>query len=868
MDRARTEFYISSPWRWKPKGVDHVLRKMADTMAQEGAEFTFDTESSFFKVKCLARDEDRTMNQFKIIQEEIEDEVLRSGTNEFLHPNGTINRGLDSDLIGYTPEHKVVKNVGGSHKEYTLPSTSTQFQLHDVWTGLETGNQKMAIHDLLNEERFALIERTNQVAVSYNLSGKAVYIFANAVEAIEKTFDNLDNLLAGLKIKDPVPTHIFNTESYVDNSHETFFADARYIGNITPALLTTTLLDRRLYNDPAVAYPALPRAISLRLCQFDERKQYHVSLLGPAIKTVHPPPRSTKSRVRTRLFGLGYRVRAEKGRGPNAREWIAGPGQGVNAGFPTQASQEHPALEQEEDKSAQVENWLIDISTNGGPQPADSVALDEMKAVLEKLAPSKSQTKRTAEELKSIKDFPTASSPISFGMGALVPEPTSSAMQLGPESKSPVKTALERQSGLQIPAADNTAKEAERKDSVKGTVQKKANARAAAGVHIVERPDYSSQFAPKMDDAIRQLVAKGPYLPGKITLRADFGRVLLRGIDESALNFRAEGSRSNGWPLEILSQRLRECKGTSFTKILTTDGVDVEYLVGIRDARTGQLLWNPEPTNRTIYSFACTAGQGNKNKEQFFLDIDGTEDAFTYVLRGKNEDKAPIWVHGLLRNWDFRVAMSHTNVAELENKFGPFARSLVANLQVTLASETDDPRLRWGIHDDFHVAVNHMRTLTKWRFMSRDGESHLNITEVLENDVQGCKSSPDMNGRNGWFMQMAQLYKGANRGRLERLGFPDRWYEASVTSAVAEDMLCQNESLCFAARADWDFESLKDAGALNAILKPALRMLQEMDSVGAGNDNRQAGMMKLPRPNNTFVPAPGVQVEDPNAVFW
>ena len=797
-----------------------------------------------------------------------------------------------------------------------------------------------------------------------------------------------------------------------------------------------------------MAYPALPRAISLRLCQFDEKKQYHTSLLGPAIKTLHPPPRSTKSRVRTRLFGLGYRVRAEKGRGPNAREWIAGPGQGVNATFPTEASQGHPALEQEEDKSAQVENWLIDISTNGGPQPADSVSLDEMKAVLEKLTPSKSQTKRTAEESKSIKDLladdaddedegdapipterlggpryavlnpplamtsdgpaeapaqegldfdnddmypeeyllnlrnpilelghsdslidlenptpihtsPTASSPISFGMGALVPEPTSSAMQLGvarettppyqapepaacptsnaeeldpirvadedgsrpsnnilkqtmrlqagrpapraggkntvrekrrivektelqktgprnsgddvenkPESKSPVKTALERQSGPEIPAADNTAKEAERKDSVKGSVQKKTNARVAAGIHIVERPDYSSQFAQKMDDAIRQLVAKGPYLPGKITLRADFGRVLLRGIDESALNFRAEGSRSNGWPLEILSQRLRECKGTSFTKILTTDGVDVEYLVGIRDARTGQLLWNPEPTNRTIYSFACTAGQGNKNKEQFFLDIDGTEGAFIYALRGKNEDKAPISVHGLLRNWDFRVVMSHTNVAELENKFGPFARSLVANLQVTLSSETDDPRLRWGIHDDFHVAVNHMRTLTKWRFMSRDGESHLDITEVLENDVQGCKSSPDMNGRNGWFMQMAQLYKGANRGRLERLGFPDRWYEASVTSAVAEDMLCQNESLCFAARADWDFESLKDAGALNAILKPALRMLQEMDSVGAGNDNRQAGTVKLPRPNNTFVPAPGVQVEDPNAVFW
>lgn len=47
-----------------------------------------------------------------------------------------------------------------------------------------------------------------------------------------------------------------------------------------------------------------------------------------------------------------------------------------------------------------------------------------------------------------------------------------------------------------------------------------------------------------------------------------------------------------------------------------------------------------------------------------------------------------------------------------------------------------------------------------------------------------------MNGRNGWFMQMARLYKGADRGWLERLGFLSRWYEASVLSAVAEDVFC------------------------------------------------------------------------------
>lgn len=49
-------------------------------------------------------------------------------------------------------------------------------------------------------------------------------------------------------------------------------------------------------------------------------------------------------------------------------------------------------------------------------------------------------------------------------------------------------------------------------------------------------------------------------------------------------------SKINGEAQDMLSKRLGEYKGTTFTKILTTDGADVKYLVGIRDAKADQLL--------------------------------------------------------------------------------------------------------------------------------------------------------------------------------------------------------------------------------------------------------------------------------------
>ena len=362
-----------------------------------------------------------------------------------------------------------------------------------------------------------------------------------------------------------------------------------------------------------------------------------------------------------------------------------------------------------------------------------------------------------------------------------------------------------------------------------------------------------SWFVRDAEEAISKLVAMGPYLPGRVGLQVDFGRYLLYSVDESGLAFNPAGTKSNGWTKADLTERLKQCKDASFTKVITTAGDDIEHVVAIRYQETGEALWKPDPTTCAVYSFACFAGEKN-NGESFFLDIDGTTEEFTYSLRASREYKYPVYVHGLLRNWDLRVIMPHTDTAMLEKKYGTFAKSMVDNLEVQFPQGSSDPRLGWHIPKEFPVEIKYVRTLTKWRFVSSDETSYLHVTEVLENQILPLKAPVDTKGQSLGFFQKGSPLSAQARTAKEKQGWPDRWYELSITSAVAKEFFDQNERLGFAEKTEWDFASLRKAGVLRSIFMPALRMLQEMDCVGGGNNNHQVHRMVMPRPNYELIP--------------
>ncbi len=68
-------------------------------------------------------------------------------------------------------------------------------------------------------------------------------------------------------------------------------------------------------------------------------------------------------------------------------------------------------------------------------------------------------------------------------------------------------------------------------------------------------------------------------------------------------------------------------------------------------------------------------------------------------------------------------------------------------------------------------------------------------------------------------------------------GIISTWYEASISSTSARTILRENETLTLGDEAQWTLQMLVDAGALEAIYKPALQMVKAMDGVGVKMDN-------------------------------
>jgi hypothetical protein len=358
------------------------------------------------------------------------------------------------------------------------------------------------------------------------------------------------------------------------------------------------------------------------------------------------------------------------------------------------------------------------------------------------------------------------------------------------------------------------------------------------------RPDPrqlgSSALSREIHDAVAQLVQKGPLLRGRVGLRFEFGRIILVGMDRTGLAFNAPGSPSQGWKKSELLRNLRRADRAQshlFTPLLTQDRSDVDFLAHVDHG--GVRMWEDEATETQTYSFSCRDRREGRD-ESFFVDVEtsGRDDfSVRYLLRSEHDDKAPVCIHGVLRNWDARVVLSHADTHTLQDKYGAFAKRIAG----AIPRAGGMPGFRVAIPD---LDILWMRVRTLWRRASAgtgiDATSYLDITEVrpVEHKVLPCAGEC-----------VAHEFQPSSR-RSRGPGELGPWYEASVASHAAEALLGQNETLDLGGKGRWDAERLlEEGGAIDALCTPGLRMLSRMDSVGAGNDNGRVDALVLPPGN-------------------
>lgn len=164
------------------------------------------------------------------------------------------------------------------------------------------------------------------------------------------------------------------------------------------------------------------------------------------------------------------------------------------------------------------------------------------------------------------------------------------------------------------------------------------------------------------------------------------------------------------------------------------------------------------------------------------------------------------------------------------------------------------------MHNDSCADVAEVRALTRWRHLSLDKQSALEITEVLQLEMTDYSEGVYAGSWDSWKGWLARPWPRKYAKEKRSKGEFPRWYEAAVVSLQLEALCQQNSSLKVGEKADWDAEDLRADGILSTLYRPALQMVRKMDHVGRMDDNnlsREYGPL-LFRANDRPRHVPGV----------
>ncbi|EGZ77285.1 hypothetical protein NEUTE2DRAFT_52638, partial [Neurospora tetrasperma FGSC 2509] len=195
----------------------------------------------------------------------------------------------------------------------------------------------------------------------------------------------------------------------------------------------------------------------------------------------------------------------------------------------------------------------------------------------------------------------------------------------------------------------------------------------------------------------------------------------------------------------------------------------------------------------------------------------------------------------------------------LECRHGKFAKALLESLKIQERKPDDKGsiNLSFSVDSHFKTAITSVRVLSKWRHLSQDEGSALDITEVEQLEIN--YAPPGMPTSTG----EAHSWEPQTHGRVGKEG-KQRWYEASVSSLNLEKLLAKNKSLKTGERAEWSPSDLRQNGILESLCCPALQMLKYMDQVGGMENNHQEGKpgTAVKRANERPRIVPGYEVTD------
>ncbi|KAL7627974.1 hypothetical protein AAE478_002170 [Parahypoxylon ruwenzoriense] len=320
--------------------------------------------------------------------------------------------------------------------------------------------------------------------------------------------------------------------------------------------------------------------------------------------------------------------------------------------------------------------------------------------------------------------------------------------------------------------------------------------------------------------------------PGNVSLKAEIGRLCLTRINEDYVRQQAHDSQSKIMSLHTIKEALDmhhvKPRDILFTKILTAEGADANYLAHIKDS-SAKRVWSPN-TRHTIYEVNCAAMTKEKNTYKFVVEIDSRD--FSYKISPLTPALCSLFVHCPKRSWDFQITLATSQ--DLNELYGNFAKDLVDNMQVML-EDSGIPSLEFLIRTAWQVEILLVRTRNVASYTKGGEGSASSVLEICEvHDM----SPTSFTGTDNEATIKFEQYPG-NR-QLGQLG---TWYEATIQSKFIKEALQQNLGLEFGDTASWSPEDFRKVGAFDELIRSTTEMIKNMDGIGYWGNNHQDAMI-------------------------
>ncbi|OTA75608.1 hypothetical protein M434DRAFT_383882 [Hypoxylon sp. CO27-5] len=343
-----------------------------------------------------------------------------------------------------------------------------------------------------------------------------------------------------------------------------------------------------------------------------------------------------------------------------------------------------------------------------------------------------------------------------------------------------------------------------------------------------------------MSQKLVRMMSSLEVFRGRVSLKAEFGRLCLTTINHNHVHVHGSAARSPAKSLREMKEALDKHhvnpRDVMFTNILTAEGEDANYISFMQDS-FGKRMWLPD-TRRTVYEVACCAFTKEKKPYRFVVEIDGGD--FTYQIRQLQGNSCTLFVHCPNRAWDFQVTVSKT--PNLDEIYGNFAKDLVDSMRV-IPQDFGVPLVEFTVKRAYRVELLlvRIRNIASYKrkigaFSSPDGTSpDSNILEICEvHDMAPLELVETKDQVTVPFRQ----HPG-----FQQLGQLPTWYEVSIQSKLVNKAVQQNRNLELGEEVDWSPEQLWDAGAFDGLIQSATDMVKKIDGVGYWGDNYQDAMI-------------------------